>query len=61
MSLIDSCLNFPGNTEQANRLYNALCNGGQQTAPMGDMFWGDYWGQLTDHFGVNWMANYHKA
>ena len=23
--------------------------------PLGDMFWGDYFGSCTDKFGVNWM------
>jgi len=25
------------------------------------MFWGDYFGALTDKFGVQWMINYHQA
>jgi PhnB protein len=26
--------------------------------PMQDMFWGDYYGSLTDKFGIKWMVNY---
>ena len=26
--------------------------------PIGDQFWGDYFGSLTDRFGINWMVNY---
>ena len=51
----------PENKEEADRLYTALSAGGQPTMPMMDMFWGDYWGMLTDKFGIHWMVNYHKA
>jgi len=26
--------------------------------PMADMFWGDYFGMLTDKFGIQWMISY---
>lgn len=26
--------------------------------PIADQFWGDYFGSLTDRFGINWMVNY---
>ncbi len=26
--------------------------------PVGKMFWGAYFGMLTDKFGINWMINY---
>jgi len=26
--------------------------------PLADQFWGDYYGGLTDRFGVQWMINY---
>jgi PhnB protein len=26
--------------------------------PMADQFWGDYFGSLTDKFGVQWMVIY---
>lgn len=50
----------PDSKEEADRLYAALSGGGQQTMPMSDTFWGDYWGMLTDKFGISWMINYHK-
>ena len=50
--------------EEADRLYNGLSAGGQQTMPMNQTFWGDYFGMFTDKFGINWMvsfaANPHK-
>jgi PhnB protein len=29
--------------------------------PIGDQPWGDYYGSLTDRFGVNWMINFSPA
>ena len=48
----------PDSKEEADRLYNELSAGGKAHMPMADMFWGDYWGMLTDKFGVNWMVNF---
>lgn len=28
--------------------------------PMEDMFWGDYFGTVTDKYGVQWMVNFSK-
>ncbi|MCJ8208282.1 VOC family protein [Mucilaginibacter sp. RS28] len=48
----------PDSREDADSIFNALSEGGQQTMPMQDMFWGAYYGVLTDQFGVQWMINY---
>ncbi|MEK7649849.1 MAG: VOC family protein [Patescibacteria group bacterium] len=50
----------PDSKEDADRLYAALSAGGKAEMPMQDMFWGDYFGSLTDKFGVQWMINYSK-
>jgi PhnB protein len=26
--------------------------------PLADQFWGDYYGAVTDRFGVQWMINH---
>ncbi|KXK04187.1 MAG: glyoxalase/bleomycin resistance protein/dioxygenase [Acidobacteria bacterium OLB17] len=44
--------------DDADRIYNALSEGGTQVMPMQDMFWGAYWGMLTDKFGINWMVDH---
>jgi PhnB protein len=44
--------------EEADRLYNGLSAGGQQTMPMNATFWGDYFGMFTDKFGINWMVSF---
>ena len=44
--------------EEAEKLFNALSEGGQITMPLADTFWGAYFGMWTDKFGINWMVNY---
>ncbi len=44
--------------EEADRVFNALAEGGNVQMPMQDMFWGDYYGMLTDKFGIQWMMSY---
>ena len=51
----------PDSKEEADRIFNALAEGGIVTMPIADQFWGDYFGSLTDRFGVNWMVNYSEA
>jgi PhnB protein len=46
--------------EEVNRLSAALSAGGKVTMPPQDMFWGAYFGMLTDKFGNNWMFNFDK-
>ncbi len=48
----------PDSREDADRIFNALAHGGAITMPIADQFWGDYFGSLTDRFGINWMVNY---
>ena len=48
----------PDTKQEADRIFNALAEGGAVTMPIADQFWGDYFGSLTDRFGVNWMVNY---
>jgi PhnB protein len=51
----------PGSKQEADRVFNALSQGGTITMPIADQFWGDYFGSLTDRFGINWMVNYSSA
>jgi PhnB protein len=48
----------PDSRQDADRIFNALAEGGTITMPIADQFWGDYFGSLTDRFGINWMVNY---
>jgi PhnB protein len=47
----------PDSKEETEQLFAALSNGGTVTAPLQDMFWGSYYGTLTDKFGIQWMFN----
>lgn len=43
--------------EESDRLFALLSEGGTVEMPLGDMFWGAYFGSLRDKFGVQWMIN----
>jgi PhnB protein len=42
---------------QSDALFAALAVGGKVSMPMQDMFWGAYFGSVTDRFGICWMIN----
>jgi len=44
-------------TDEADRIFSALAVDGKITMPLANTFWGDYFGMLTDKFGVNWMVS----
>jgi PhnB protein len=48
----------PSSKEEADRLFNALSDGGEVEMPIADQAWGDYYGSFKDRFGVMWMVNY---
>lgn len=43
-------------TAEADRIFAALAAGGTVTMPLDKTFWGEYFGMLTDKFGINWMV-----
>ena len=38
-------------------LFGLLADGGTVTTPLAIQPWGDFYGKLTDRFGVQWMLN----
>ncbi|MDE0132099.1 MAG: VOC family protein [bacterium] len=44
--------------EETERLFQRISEGGRITMPLGDTFWGAYFGACTDRFGINWMVSY---
>ena len=48
----------PDSRDEADRFFARLSDGGNADMPMTDMFWGGYFGSLTDKFGVRWLINY---
>lgn len=47
----------PDTRAETDRLFARLADGGKVEMPLQQMFWGDYFGSLTDRFGVQWMFN----
>ena len=47
----------PDTRAEAERLFKALSAGAKVEMPLQDMFWGAYFGSLTDQFGIHWMVN----
>ena len=45
------------NRDETERIFNALSAGGKITMPLQDMFFGSYFGQFSDKYGINWMLN----
>jgi len=41
----------------ADRVFNALAEGGKVAMPLGKTFWSPRFGMLEDRFGVAWMVN----
>ena len=44
--------------EEARKIFNGLSAGGKVSVPIEKMFWGAWFGMLTDQFGIQWMVNY---
>lgn len=47
----------PDTRAETDRLFNSLAAGGKVEMPLQEMFWGDYFGSLSDKFGICWMFN----
>jgi PhnB protein len=47
----------PDTRAEAKKLFDALAKGGKVEMDLQDMFWGAYYGSLTDKYGVHWMVN----
>ncbi|GAA4466479.1 VOC family protein [Nemorincola caseinilytica] len=46
--------------EETTKLFNGLSAGGKITMPLGDTFWGAFFGMFIDKFGIHWMVSYNK-
>ena len=47
--------------QEADRIFNALSDGGKIMMPMDNTFWGSYFGMFSDKYGINWMVNFELA
>lgn len=50
----------PDSRGETDRLFQALAVGGKVETPLDEMFWGGYFGNLIDRFGIHWMFNCHS-
>jgi PhnB protein len=41
----------------AERIFKALAEGGQETMPIAKTFWAERFGMLTDRYGIPWMID----
>ena len=48
----------PESREETKRLFDALSEGGTVTMPLEDMFFGVYFAELKDKYGINWMLSF---
>jgi PhnB protein len=46
--------------DAADEYFIKLSQGGEVTMPMEYTFWGDYFGMLTDKFGIGWMISFNE-
>lgn len=47
----------PDTRAETDHLFKRLSEGGKIEMPLQEMFWGGYFGSLTDQFGIRWMFN----
>ena len=46
---------------EADRIFNALAEGGEVSMPIQETFWAERFGMCVDRFGIPWMVNSDKA
>ncbi len=44
--------------EEADKLFNALSEGGEIEGPIGDTPWGSYFGCFRDKYGIEWIIDF---
>ncbi len=44
--------------EEADKLFSGLSAGGNIEVPIGDSFWGSYFGMFRDKYGIEWMVDF---
>lgn len=47
----------PDTRAETDQLFRALSVNAKVDVPLQEMFWGGYFGSLTDQFGVHWLFN----
>jgi PhnB protein len=47
----------PQDVERAKKVFDGLSKGGNVIMPLEKVYWGSYFGMLTDAFGIKWLVN----
>jgi PhnB protein len=50
-----------GDVAEAERVFDALADGGEVTMPLSETFWAPKFGMCVDRFGTPWMVNVETA
>jgi PhnB protein len=45
----------------AEKMFDAIAEGGHIIMPMGETYWAERFGMVTDKFGIHWMFNCEKT
>ena len=51
----------PESREETKRLFDELSAGGKVTMPLEDMFFGAYFAEFKDKYGINWMLSFQNV
>lgn len=55
---VGSAVSYTGSSaDAANKVFDALSDGGEVTMPFSETFWSKGFGMCTDRFGVPWMVS----
>ena len=51
-------LHYPiDSTEEGDKIFSALAEGGEVIMPLEKTFWSPYYGMVKDRFGIGWMVS----
>ncbi|WP_448701362.1 SRPBCC domain-containing protein [Mucilaginibacter sp. AW1-3] len=51
----------PESREETKRIFDGLSVNGVIEIPLQDMFWGAYYGNFADQYGINWMLSFKET
>lgn len=58
MTTINPRINFNGNAEEAERIFNELSAGGTVEMPMAESPWGTSFAMFRDKYGIEWTMEF---
>lgn len=49
---------FTSSEAETSRIFDAFAKKGKVTVPLAKQFWGDFFGMVTDQYGIQWMVTF---